>query len=100
MARFPNEFLIFPPRVSPPACDLFDQSREPGEFYIGRFVRSVVNFSTTPNFCSTGMVEGRVPVRHRETDTPGIEKRRMEREEEIIFNTRCFRDTFETHTTR
>lgn len=31
-------------------CDLFDQSREPGEFYIARFVRSVVNFSTSSNF--------------------------------------------------
>lgn len=43
MARFRNEFVISPSS----GRDLFDQSREPGEFYIGRFVRSVVNFSTT-----------------------------------------------------
>lgn len=43
MARFRNEFVISPSS----GRDLFDQSREPSEFYIGRFVRSVVNFSTT-----------------------------------------------------
>lgn len=62
--------------VSPPsACDLFDQSREPGEFYIGRFVRSVVNFSTTPNFYPTGM--GR--ILETRLARPGIEKRGMRR---------------------
>lgn len=64
-------------------CDLFDQSREPGEFYIARFVRSVVNFSTTSNFYYLYAGTG------RETDHQVSRDEERRREDEITFNTRC-----------